>query len=208
MNNDAARFGLLTLSSSILSSTGSTPFVPNGTFAASSSTNTLQGPASQYGTLTFGTPAEQEEALRPRRDLRKQRGRLKASRALQQEAFQRVQSYLQNQEDRKAYPPGVYALPNLAEPGPSNVMYGMVNVKFGAGYEPLGMQAQVVNVDVPPPVSPAPYVPQSTIYPLSMCGHNPAQQHYVQAAAAPPASPTQEHASQLPDSALTPSYPL
>ncbi|KAG2041922.1 hypothetical protein BDR03DRAFT_685019 [Suillus americanus] len=146
MNNNTARFDLLTLNSFTLSSTGNTPFVLNGAFAASSSTDTLQAPSSQYGALTFGAPAEQEEASRPRRDLRKQRRRLKTSRALQQEAFQRVQSYLQNQEDRKAYPAGVYALPNLTAPGPSNAMYGMVNAEFSAGYGPPEPHGPILNV--------------------------------------------------------------
>ncbi|KAG1891458.1 hypothetical protein F4604DRAFT_1914258 [Suillus subluteus] len=195
MNNNVARFGLLTPNSSTLSSTGNTPVVLNSTFATSSPIDTLQAPSFQYGTLTFGTPAEQEEVSRPRRDLRKQRGRLKASRALQQEAFQRVQFYLQNQEDRKAYPAGVYALPNLTAPGPSNAMYGIVNAEFSAGYGLLGTQAQIGNADVPPPVSPVSCVPQSPMDPLSVCGHK----QYVQAAAAPPASPMQEHAPQLPE---------
>jgi hypothetical protein len=211
MNNSAARFGLLTLNTPTLSSTGNTHFVLNDTFAVSSSTNTLQDLAPQYETLTFGTPAERKVASCPKRDLRKQRGRLKASRALQREAFQRVQSYLQNQEERKAYPPDVYALPNLTVPGPSNAMYGMVNAEFGAGYGPLGMQAHMGNAGVPP--LPVFYVPQSSTDTSSMYGHNPTQQHYgeylgpqaidVTSDCGPPvqaaASPMQEHASQLPE---------
>lgn len=189
MNNSAARFGLLTLNTPTSSSTGNTPFVLNDTFAVSSSTNTLQDIAPQYGTLTFGTPAERKVASCPKRDLRKQRGRLRASRA----------------------PPDVYALPNLTVPGPSNAMYGMVNAEFGAGYGPLGMQAHMGNAGVPP--LPVFYVPQSSTDTSSMYGHNPTQQHYgeylgpqaidVTSDYGPPvqaaASPMQEHAPQLPE---------
>ncbi|KAG2347063.1 hypothetical protein BDR05DRAFT_710110 [Suillus weaverae] len=86
MNNNGVHSGLQTPNSSASSSTDNKPLVPNGTFAASSSTNALQVPASRHETLTFDTPAE-KEASRPRKDLDEV---LTASRALQRKAAQRV----------------------------------------------------------------------------------------------------------------------
>lgn len=94
MNNNGAHSSLPTLNTSASSSTNNTPVVPNATVPASSSRSTVQGPAPQYGTLTFGTPAEQEGASRPRRDLGLHRARLRELRALQQGAAQWAQPQL------------------------------------------------------------------------------------------------------------------
>ncbi|KAG2752665.1 hypothetical protein P692DRAFT_201895317 [Suillus brevipes Sb2] len=94
MNNNGAHSSLPTPNTSASSSTNNTPVVPNTTVPASSSTSTVQGPAPQHGALTFGTPAEQEGASRPRRDLGLQRARLRELRARQQGAAQRAQPQL------------------------------------------------------------------------------------------------------------------
>lgn len=94
MNNNGAHSSLPTPNTSASSSTNNTPVVPNATVPASSSTSTAQGPAPQHGALTFGTPAEQEGASRPRRDLSLQRARLRELRARQQGAAQRAQPQL------------------------------------------------------------------------------------------------------------------
>ncbi|KAG1778496.1 hypothetical protein EV702DRAFT_156205 [Suillus placidus] len=196
--NNKAHSGLRTPNSSASSSTNNTPVAPNGTFAASGSTNTLRGPAPQYQTFTFGTPAEQEQASRPRRDLREQRERLNASRALQQEAARRAQSQLGGQpplpmqhglqpvfnppqypppqpqplHHPQAYPAG----PNPNVPGPSrNALNGTANENagFGVGHRPLGLHAQTRNAGFPPP-PPIPDVSQGPMYGQQL----PAPHHY------------------------------
>ncbi|KAG2752661.1 hypothetical protein P692DRAFT_20798874 [Suillus brevipes Sb2] len=95
MNNNGAHSSLPTPNTSASSSsTNNTPVVPN----------TVQGPAPQHGALTFGTPAEQEGASRPRRDLGLQRARLRELRARQQGAAQRAQSQLRTTQAQPALP--------------------------------------------------------------------------------------------------------
>ncbi|KIK35169.1 hypothetical protein CY34DRAFT_17192 [Suillus luteus UH-Slu-Lm8-n1] len=114
MNNNGAHSSLPIPNTSASSSTTNTPVVPNATVPASSSTSTVQGPAPQHGNLTFGTPAELEGASRPGRGLGLQRDRLRAMRALQQDAAQRAQFQLQAAQ---AQPP----LPQQHGPQTQNV---------------------------------------------------------------------------------------
>lgn len=163
MNNNGAHYNLPTQNSSASSSTGDTPLVPNATPAALSSTTTLPGPAPQHETLTFGTPAEQEGASRPRRDLGQQRQRLIALRAFLLNAAQRAQSQPratqaqpplplqhapqpvlnhpphplpqpQAPHHQQAHPPTVPAVPNPNVPGPfRNAQNGIANENAGFG---------------------------------------------------------------------------
>ncbi|KIK42582.1 hypothetical protein CY34DRAFT_757493 [Suillus luteus UH-Slu-Lm8-n1] len=123
MNNNGAHSSLPIPNSSASSSTNNTPVVSNATVPASSSTSTVQGPAPQHGNLTFGTPAEQEGASRPRRDLALQRERLRAMRALQQDAAQRAQFQLQAAQAQPPLPQhhgpqNIYNFPYYPQPQP------------------------------------------------------------------------------------------
>ncbi|KAG1769358.1 hypothetical protein EDD22DRAFT_966985 [Suillus occidentalis] len=203
MNNNGAHSSLPIPNTSAPSSTNNTPVVPNATVPASSSTSTVQGPAPQHGNLTFGTPAEQEGASRPRRDLGLQRDRLRAMRALQQDAAQRAQFQLQAAQaqpplpqqrgpqnvynfhyyprlqpqappHQQAHPANVPALPNPNLPGLlTNALNGIANENAGFGAR-YGPQG------MPAPMWNArvpPPIPQGAPYPWPVYGYPTRQYH-------------------------------